>query len=503
MNYNLYNLICPWIKDIIILNHNYNLSKYNITDIVLHSNLVTKGSLFIAVSGYNTHGYYYIKSAIENGAQAIIIEFINNNYINNLKYYNNIPIILFKNLKLKLSALAGRFFNQPSKKIKLVGVTGTNGKTTITNLISQWTHLLGENSAVMSTIGNGIIRNNYLLPTYNTTMSSIDIQRQLLNFVLNGVKFVTLEISSHGIVQNRINDLDFNAAVFSNISHDHLDYHGNMKQYILSKWQLFNKFNIYHNIINIDDVIGKIWAKKISNVSVVSINKDLSNYYNNYWLYTNNILYTISNTNIKFRSFWGDGSINTKLIGEFNAMNVLLALTTLLSLGYSLQELINTAKYLKPIVGRMEIINLVDCPIVIIDYAHNPEALKKLLLISRSYCNNKLWCIFGCGGERDKKKRPIMGYIANNYADISIVTSDNPRNELLSSIINDIKSGMNNVNIVKIITDRSQAITYAINNANKNDVIVIAGKGHENYQIIKNNYFCYSDKFIVNNLLKK
>ncbi|MCV2525345.1 MAG: UDP-N-acetylmuramoyl-L-alanyl-D-glutamate--2,6-diaminopimelate ligase [Candidatus Lightella neohaematopini] len=499
MNCNLYSLISPWIKDIIILNNNYDLSKYNITDIALHSDLVINGSLFIAISGHNTHGFNYVTIAIKNGAQAIIVEF-NNNYIDNLKY--NIPIILFKNLKLRLSALAGRFFNHPSKKIKLVGVTGTNGKTTITNLVSQWVYLLGENSAVMSTIGNGIIKNNYLLPAYNTTISPIDIQRQLLNFVLNRVKFVTLEVSSHGIAQNRIDALHFNAAIFSNISHDHLDYHGNMKQYILSKWQLFNKFNIHHNIINIDDPIGAIWARKIPNVSVVSINKKLSDYYGNYWLYASSILYTISHTNIKFCSFWGNGNITTKLVGEFNVINVLLALITLLSLNYSLSELINTAKYLKPIVGRMEIINLVNYPIIIIDYAHNPEALKKLLLISRNYCSNKLWCVFGCGGERDKQKRAIMGYIANNYADISIITSDNPRNESLLSIINDIKSGMNIKKTTKIIFDRSQAINYAINNANKKDVIVIAGKGHENYQIIKNNYFYYSDKLVVNNLLK-
>ncbi|MCV2502134.1 MAG: UDP-N-acetylmuramoyl-L-alanyl-D-glutamate--2,6-diaminopimelate ligase [Candidatus Lightella neohaematopini] len=502
MNCSLYSLIFPWIKDIIILDNNYDLSKYNITDITLHSDLVINGSLFIAISGHNTHGFNYIAIAIKNGAQAVIVEF-NSNYINSLKYYTNIPIILFKNLKLRLSALAGRFFNHPSKKIKLVGVTGTNGKTTITNLVSQWVYLLGENSAIMSTIGNGIIKNNYLLPTYNTTVSPIDIQRQLLNFVLNRVKFVTLEISSHGIIQNRIDDLHFNAAILSNISHDHLDYHGSMKQYILSKWQLFNKFNINHNIINIDDSIGAIWAKKIPNVSVVSINKKLSNYYDNYWLYADDISYTINNTNIKFCSFWGNGSINTKLIGEFNATNVLLALITLLSLNYPLSELITTAKYLKPIVGRMEIINLVNHPIVIIDYAHNPEALKKLLLVSRNYCSNRLWCVFGCGGERDKQKRAIMGYIANNYADISIITSDNPRNESLLSIINDIKSGMNNIKkITKIIFDRSQAINYAINNANRKDVIVIAGKGHENYQIIKNNYFYYSDKLVVNNLLK-
>ncbi|MCV2531352.1 MAG: UDP-N-acetylmuramoyl-L-alanyl-D-glutamate--2,6-diaminopimelate ligase, partial [Candidatus Lightella neohaematopini] len=464
MNYNLYHLVRPWIKDIIILENNYDLSKYNITDIVLHSSLVTKGSLFIAISGHSTHGYNYINIAIKNGAQAIIIELTNNNYINNLGFYTSIPIILFKNLKLKLSALAGRFFNQPSKKIKLVGVTGTNGKTTITNLVSQWIYLLGENSAVMSTIGNGIIKDNYLSPTYNTTISPIDIQRQLLNFVLSGVKFVTLEVSSHGITQNRIDDLYFNAAIFSNISHDHLDYHGSMKQYIFSKWQLFSKFNIHHNIINVDDTIGAIWANRISNVSVVSISKKISNYYNNYWLYADDILYTISNTNIKFCSFWGNGNINTKLIGEFNVTNVLLALVTLLSLNYPLSELINTAKYLKPIVGRMEVINVVNYPIIIIDYAHNPEALKKLLLISRSYCNNKLWCIFGCGGERDKQKRSMMGYIANNYADISIITSDNPRNESLLSIINDIKFGMHNIKTVKIIIDRSQAITYAISN---------------------------------------
>ncbi|AXN02082.1 UDP-N-acetylmuramoylalanyl-D-glutamate--2,6- diaminopimelate ligase [Candidatus Purcelliella pentastirinorum] len=484
-------LLSPWL---------FNVPKIKISNISLNSKLIIGGDLFVAKLGYNVDGRNYIIDALIRGASAVLVE-INNLFLDTyIIYFGDVPIIYFLNLSKKLSFISQRFY-PISNKLRLIAITGTNGKSTISHLIAQWVVLLGNTGAVMGTIGNGIYGD--LCPSINTTESAVEVCKMLYRFSKQKADIVSIEVSSHGLVQNRVLSLPFTAAIFSNITIDHLDYHVDMKRYIKAKWLLFSKHDIDISIINIDDDVGKCWVKKISRVVCVTTNRNLFFGKNEYWLKLDNVKYNFNNTIIYFDSFWGKGIFSTKLIGKFNVINILLSLATLLWMGYSLTDLISTAKFLKPIVGRMEMFHSTNKPTVIIDYAHTPDALKKSLISARFYCKNKLWCIFGCGGDRDKSKRSIMGSIAEQLSDYVVITVDNSRYENPIYIINDIKSGFTNKNNKKYFLDRLKAIFSTILYVDNEDLVLIAGKGHENYQIIGNRYVNYSDHLVVGEALKK
>lgn len=475
------------------------LNKIIVNNIVLDSRKVKKGDIFVAIIGNKLDGRNFIEQAILNGAVAILAESnINKSYMIMKK---NVYVIYLTKLSEKLSSISGRLYQNPSEKLKVIAVTGTNGKTTITHLLSQWSNFLGEKSAVIGTIGNGL--NNNLIHTNNTTDSAIDIQKFLHSFFLQKVNLVAIEVSSHGVMQNRVKSISFQAAIFTNLTHDHLDYHENMLNYELSKKMLFLKHKVNNIIINADDKIGYKWLHEIPNAVAVSIKNNTNIEKHKLWLKAYNIIYNKNITKIQFKSSWGNAVISTKLLGEFNVTNILLALSTLLSMSYSLKELVDTSHLLKPICGRMELFKYSKKPNVIVDYAHSPESLKKSLKSVRLYCKNNIWCIFGCGGNRDVFKRPIMGSIAKKYSDIIILTSDNPRNEKSDDIIYDITLGILDFNNVYIIPKRKQAINYAIKHADLKDFIFISGKGHEIYQIIGNRMVKMSDREIVHNLLKQ
>ncbi|WWP00568.1 MAG: UDP-N-acetylmuramoyl-L-alanyl-D-glutamate--2,6-diaminopimelate ligase [Candidatus Dasytiphilus stammeri] len=490
---NLHEILAPWI------NYAPNIL---IRKMTLDSRLAKSGDVFVAIQGDHFDGRSFISQAIANGVNAVIAEAIPSKK-GFICYLNSVPIIYLENLSQRLSEIAGRFYDHPGKKICLIGVTGTNGKTTTTQLLAQWIKLLGENSAVIGTLGNGLY--GKLTPLDNTTPSAVDVQRWLDLLWKKGAKVVALEISSHGLVQHRVAALPFAASVFTNLSRDHLDYHLNMKNYQMAKWSLFSKHSTELAIINADDYIGRAWLKRLPEAIIVTIKKKYWSLCCNrrYWLKALRIRYNEVGTNIYFRSYWGDGEINTSLIGDFNVSNLLLALTTLLAKGYNIDSLIATSNKLQPICGRMERFKLGGHgkPTVIIDYAHTPDALKKSLQAARLHCRSKLWCIFGCGGDRDKGKRSIMGRIAEKFSDKLIITSDNPRNEDPHAIIKDILSGLQgNIN-VKVMHDRSIAVTDTIMRAQEDDVILIAGKGHENYQVIGNHRINFSDRRIVTRML--
>lgn len=487
INYNLHDLLNPWMP---------NAPKYHITGITLDSRNVIKGDVFIAVEGHKTDGRNYINQAINNGVVAVIAQSQCNTQHGNINMLHNVPIIYLNNLNEHVSALAGRFYSNPSHKLTLVGVTGTNGKTTITNLLAQWVQTLGEMTSVIGTLGNGIL--GKLQQSINTTPSAIDVQRTLAQFHYCGVKFSAIEISSHGLTQHRVNHLHFDAAIFSNLTRDHMDYHHDMKKYEAAKWRLFSEIDVNQYVINVDDIIGYRWFNKLKHAITVSTNNILPlSQYNTEWISAVKVDYHNNGTKIFFRSSWGNGLLNSPLIGKFNVSNLLLSLASLLILGYPLKDLLDTVHYLQPICGRMEIFNVIGAPKILLDYAHNPDALINALTVAKKYCRGKLWCVFGCGGERDKGKRPLMGAIAEHYADQVIITNDNSREEPLENIINDILSGLLNVCSVKIIPDRIKAITYSIINAKTVDVILIAGKGHENYQIIGTKQFNYTDSIVI------
>lgn len=490
----LHKLMSPWIS---------SCSKNLIlTDLKLDSRDIEPGDVFMAIQGHNTHGKLYINHAISKGAVAVLLETQEKIFLlkKNLNFSLK-PVIYFHKLSQNVSNIAGRFYGYPSLFLKLIGVTGTNGKTTITHLLANWVELLGEKSAIMSTLGNGVLNN--IQPSFYTTCSAIDIQKSLIKFVKNGIKFVSVEISSHGLDQYRVESIYFDVAIFSNLSHDHLDYHHNIKNYEMAKWRLFSELHVENFIINIDDNIGYKWLSCLPTAVAVTTKNNLPKSWSGRWICLVKARYGLYGTNIVFNSSWGHGIIYSPLLGMFNVNNLLLALGALLVLGYPLSLLLHYASRLSPICGRLEIFRLYNRPTVIIDYAHTPDALEKILNFIKKVCFGKIWSVFGCGGNRDREKRALMGYIAHKYSNYVIITNDNPRTENPQSIINDIVCHIQYSKKIRIIQDRAYAIKVAISQAQSEDFVLIFGKGHEKYQIIENNYIHYSDQNVVQDLFKK
>ncbi|BAH83253.1 UDP-N-acetylmuramoyl-L-alanyl-D-glutamate--2,6-diaminopimelate ligase [Candidatus Ishikawella capsulata] len=490
--HNLKYLLAPWV--VVLL-------EKKVLGIKEDSRQIKPGDLFVAIPGYHTDGRFFIDKAIAKGASAVLAETEKKNLDGSIYYRDNVPVIYLQKLSHIICEIASRFYDYPAKKLELVGITGTNGKTTISHLIAQLVNLLGGRGAVMGTLGNGLY--NELLPTKNTTSSAIEIQN-IFNFLLKkGANVVAMEVSSHGILEHRVSGMSFTAAVFTNLSRDHLDYHGNIKQYELAKWQLFAKNNINQVIFNIDDKVGLKWSQYIPDAITVSIENNIKHEHMNRWLTATKISHHDLGSYIKFNSSWGSGEFSIKLIGLFNVINVLLAFTTLLSLNYPIKQLINCVSYLKSIPGRMEVFKAVNKPTVIVDYAHTPDALSKALTAVRlHYCKGNIWCLFGCGGDRDKGKRPLMGRIAEKLSDRVVISDDNPRTELSQNIIDDILTGLVLPHKALIIPNRFQAIKHMIRNAKNEDILLIAGKGHENYQIFGKHRITYSDRLTVAHLLE-
>lgn len=488
---NLHYLLAPWVP---------MAPRLALQEMTLDSRRASGGDLFIAVAGHQTDGRRYIPQAIAHGVAAVIAEASDQAPDGAIVKMCGVPIIYLSHLNHYLSALAGRFYCHPTERLRLIGVTGTNGKTTVTQLLAQWGQLLGETTAVMGTIGNGLL--NYMSPVKNTTGSAVSIQHQLNAFADQGATFAAIEVSSHGLAQHRVAALSFAAGIFTNLSRDHLDYHGDMGNYEAAKWKLFSAHDVGRVIINADDQVGKKWLLKLPNAVAVTMQNNLSPTCNKRWLKATTICHHDDGSTLNFASSWGDGKIVTKLMGDFNISNLILVLATLLSLGYPLEKLVKTGGCLQPVCGRMEVFNVLGKPTVVVDYAHTPEALGKSLKAARLHCQGRLWCVFGCGGDRDKGKRPLMGGVAEQLADHLVITNDNPRTEKSRAIINDILGGLLNVSQALVIPDRTAAVTSAIMQAQEHDVVLVAGKGHEDYQLTGNCRLDYSDRLIVAQLVR-
>ncbi|NUF49170.1 UDP-N-acetylmuramoyl-L-alanyl-D-glutamate--2,6-diaminopimelate ligase [Gilliamella sp. ESL0250] len=493
---------------------NLKLNDFPLNHLRIDSRKVKKNDVFVAIKGHTVDGRTFIPQAISAGAAVILIETkrkSNDLKIDYLKKDNKpvIPQISVFQLSQRLSLIANEFYHSPSKKLSVIGVTGTNGKTTVTQLIAQCTTLLNDKTAILGTIGNGIY--NQIEPSANTTASAIDVQTLLADFVKKQVKVVAMEISSHGLAMDRVKGLNCVATVFTNLSRDHLDYHKTMSKYAKAKWSLFTSdekekkvLTAGKSIINYDDKYGKRWIEKLSQVTAVSCQpKSLRRLkaLNIPYVGVSMIDYHDKGAQIHMESSWGNAIIHSRLLGEFNVSNLLLAIATLLTLDFPFFAVINMASFLKPICGRMEVLHIKNSPTVIVDYAHTPDALQKALQASRIHCKGTLWVIFGCGGDRDSGKRPLMAAIAEQFADKIVLTNDNPRTEDEMKIIEDIQQGLHHTDNLYIITDRVQAITQTLKQAKPNDVILIAGKGHEDYQIVGKTKYHYSDQETVKKLL--
>lgn len=487
---NLRNLLAPWVD---------GLPALALREMTLDSRVAASGDLFVAVVGHAHDGRQYIPQAIAQGVTAVIAEAQGIAQDGEVREIHGVPVIYLAQLNQRLSALAGRFYQEPSHALTLVGVTGTNGKTTTSQLLAQWAEKMGEVSAVMGTVGNGLL--GKITPSENTTGSAVDVQNQLASLVSQGATFAAMEVSSHGLVQHRVAALKFAASIFTNLSRDHLDYHGDMEKYQAAKWLLFSEHDAGQAVINADDEVGRQWLGRLPDAVAVSMEGHINPDCHGRWLMATDVVYHDRGAKVRFASSWGEGEIDSALMGAFNVNNLLLALATLLALGYPLTKLIQTAGQLQPVCGRMEVFSTPGKATVVVDYAHTPDALEKALAAARLHCQGQLWCVFGCGGDRDKGKRPLMGAIAEQFADVVLVTDDNPRTEEPRDIINDILAGMLDPGSVRVMMGRAEAVTSAIMQAKAADVVLLAGKGHEDYQIIGHRRLDYSDRITAARLL--
>ncbi len=465
----------------------------------LNSQRVMQGDLFIALPGMTSDGRDYIGQALDNGAAAVLFEPSGTIGAATRADRNTgqIPVLGMEHLKQKIGGIACRFFGNPSHAMTVIGITGTNGKTTAAYLIAQGLTLLGWHCGYSGTIGCGFIGS--LQPAELTTMDVISTHRQLHDFLSGRADSVCMEVSSHGLDQGRVNGVNFDTAVFTNLSRDHLDYHHNMSDYGDAKRRLFKFDSLKTAVINCDDEFGRellqFVRKRDNPPNCISYGVTAGD--------VRPIDLVIDDRGIGFGLQYHNRSvqINAGLLGAVNVPNILCAIGCLLGMGYGLEEIASVIARIKPPPGRMEVFrHRPDQPAVIVDYAHTPDGLERALESLKSLCRGKLIVVFGCGGDRDRGKRPLMGTAAESIADRIILTDDNPRSEPAEQIVEQIQQGLTRP--VTVIHDRKQAVAEAISSSAENDLILLAGKGHETTQTMGAGAVELSDRVFVPALLE-
>lgn len=463
---------------------------------------VIPGALFLAIPGLQVDGRDFIAAMIEKGAGAILYENGDAYQISPVLQSSKIPIWGVSGLDAKIGLIASRFYQNPSQKMMVIGVTGTNGKTSITQFIAQALETQAKRCAVIGTVGKGFLPN--LQSTGYTTPDAVNLQKDLAEYLAQGANSIALEVSSHGLSQHRVTGIKFDIAVFTNLTRDHLDYHGTMAAYGAAKAQLFQFPSLKYAVYNGDDAFGRQLCAQHSGHAqafVYSIDPQISASYPT--IVAEKIVPTPQGFTIHVRTPWGSGQFNSPLLGRFNISNVLAVLSVLGILGIPLSANLKALAHLQSVKGRMQSFGgKQDKPCVIVDYAHTPDALKQVLSSLREHQPKQLWCVFGCGGDRDRGKRPQMGAIASEYSDHIVLTNDNPRGENPSLIASEIEAGIPAGHSVHTELDRATAIRYAIQAADARDIVLIAGKGHETEQIIGNQIFPLSDIAIVQSIFQ-
>ena len=459
-----------------------------ITGISYDSREVKDGDIFVCLVGEKTDGHNYIKEVEIKGAKAILAQ---------KKINSNLPIIYVEDTQLSIAKLANLFYKEPSKKIKIIGVTGTNGKTTTTHLIQ---HIFEKNNlktAVIGTLGTRENINSAYYDAKHTTPQAPELQKQLTNLCEKGFSHLAMEVSSHALSLHRTDECNFAGTVLTNITQDHLDFHLTMDEYSRAKRKLFEMLNLSfwgnkYAVINKDDLMFEEFAKSLNKeIKIFSYGvKNKSDFQ------AKEISCQANDLSFILSSPKGEFKVKSRLNGMFNVYNLLAAISASYGEGIEISKIIDAISDAKEVPGRFQIIQNEGSPLCIVDYAHTPDGLENILKAARlmTPTSSKLICVFGCGGDRDPTKRPKMGKIAEDLSDIIIVTSDNPRSEDPKQIISDILSGIKNTSNITVEADRKIAIEIAVKKANKNDVIVIAGKGHEDYQILKDKTIHFDDR---------
>lgn len=465
------------------------------------SRLLKPGDLFFAYPGIQSDGRDFLYEAIEKGVSAILLAPQENQVLPS----TSIPIIPIPNLTHYLGLIAARFYGDPSQAIPVVGITGTNGKTSCTHFLAQCLQQLHQSCAVIGTLGNGLYPQ--LKPGLLTTPDTIELQQLLVEFRTQKAKAVLMEVSSHRLAQERLSGMAFSIAAFTNLTRDHLDYHGSMGKYAQAKRSFFSLPGVEQAVLNADDPYGHAWLGELAGhlpVTAYSIAKPHAAIASIPHVTVKQYEFNRQGLRAEITTPWGDICIeNPFLIGKFNLSNLLLVITVLKLLGFSLSTIARVVSDVKGAKGRMEAFCAVNKPLVVIDYAHTPDALQQALKALRAHCQGKLYCVFGCGGDRDKGKRPLMAKVAEQFADHLVLTNDNPRFEDPTQIIQAIQQGLSGKKPVHIEQNRQLAITYAIEKAKAEDVILVSGKGHETYQLVAGIKHPFSDAAEVQRVFKR
>ncbi|MEM1114543.1 MAG: UDP-N-acetylmuramoyl-L-alanyl-D-glutamate--2,6-diaminopimelate ligase [Pseudomonadota bacterium] len=454
-----------------------------VSGVQLDSRKVQPGDLFLALAGEVHDGRQFIEQAVASGAVAVVAEAPVAGFVDELP----VPLTEVPELRYVVGDIASRFYNDPSSALQMVGVTGTNGKTTTTRMVAQLGRLTGRRVGVIGTLGAAL--DDVVDEALNTTPDAVSMQAQLAAWREDDVDLVSLEVSSHALVQGRVSGVSFDTAVFTNLSHDHLDYHGDFAAYGRAKLQLFDMPGLGAAVVNLDDpfserVIER--AQPLSHCLTYSLQPGRGD------LRFEQLDYGARGVRGRLLTPWGSGAFESPLQGDFNLSNLAAAVASLALAGSPLDEVLDAVAELHPVAGRMQRLPGEDGLQVVVDYAHTPDALDNALRALRPHTAGRLIVVFGCGGDRDREKRPLMGRLACELADLTIITSDNPRSENPLAILAEIESGC--VGQYHLEVDRAVAIATAIAGAVPGDCVLIAGKGHERYQLVDGERLDFSDE---------
>ncbi|MBX5460897.1 MAG: UDP-N-acetylmuramoyl-L-alanyl-D-glutamate--2,6-diaminopimelate ligase [Steroidobacteraceae bacterium] len=489
-----------------------------VTDVTLDSRTVSPGALFLACRGRTHHGLKFAGQALARGARAVLYEPTEASPERAPEFSSDVFFARVPELSQHVGTIADRFFGSPSQALKVAGITGTNGKTTCAYLLAQALRFCGHEAAYAGTIGYGMP--GALADSSHTTPDAVNVHRQLAELRGRGAQYVCMEVSSHALDQGRVNGVRFSLAAFTNLTRDHLDYHVSMDQYGAAKALLFSSLDLKARIINADDEFGARLAERASPARLIVTTRK-EHFPLAEFVRATRVQAKSSGLVIAIESSWGVSEVAVPLIGDFNVENVLTVLASLVALGIPLADATRALSRCRAPSGRMEVFGgKHDLPLAIVDYAHTPDALSKALRAARMHCRGKLHVVFGCGGDRDPGKRPLMGTIAAELADSIVITDDNPRTEDPRRIVADICAGLRGTAFgglasssgmrplpagpivaratsVRVEHDRARAITSALNAAGPDDAVVIAGKGHEQYQIYGDERRPFSDQAVI------
>ena len=463
----------------------------DVTGIQLDSRMLRKGDLFLACFGRNHDAREFIGEAIKTGVTAVLAE--TGGQWQGTQIIDGIAVIAVDNLSAKLSEIAARFYGHPSLRLSVIGITGTNGKTSCSQFIAQALANSGFSCGTIGTLGYGVY--GKLQETQLTTPDPVFTQMALAEMVQGGIDPVVMEVSSVGLHQKRVKAVKFDTAIFTNLTRDHLDYHESMEAYGNNKKKLFTSESLSRAIINLDDP----YALSVINAIAPSVEMCTYSIKNSAaTVYAESLTLTRQGFEARVVTPIGAGVIKGKLFGYFNVSNLLAVISVLVSYlpkkkELDIEQLCELVSGLSPVDGRMQIVGDTAEITALVDYAHTPDGLRSALKGLRDHFSGNIWCVFGCGGNRDKGKRPIMGEIAEAFADKVIIADDNPRNEEGDKIVEHIQSGMKSPEQTVVLRDREKAIAYAIGNAEPGDVVLVAGKGHETYQDVGGSRLIFSD----------